>query len=310
MASLSGYGYSALTGPRHPWGCVVVCAIVMTSLGMSPVANAQSSSCPDVRPVVQGTSSDVLGTVAELKLHSCPGAPWSFIIGVRYMSQPGSVDPYVALVYSRPLAPRLSLQLDATLNERSGDTLLNRLPEVSLRWSPFAHRTFLVPSLELSLGSISLYNPQVQAVRAAGVLNLTTQQIRLGPMVELTPSLRFGRLAYATGQTHTFWVGTVGLVVRPTSKTEVGVSYTRQEGSGASPLGYDAVGSDRTLSGRVGVVLSPSATVSVTANVSLQTQPSTITEYVFSWTRSGKWTVGFTWRQSDGRVLLGAGLSP
>jgi len=290
--------------------CAGLLCIALLALWPSPLADAETRGCPDVRPVVGGASSDVLGTVAELSLHWCPGAPWSLITGVRYTSQPGNLNAFISLSYEQQISSRLSLHLDATLNERSGDTLLNRLPELSLRWYPFAHHSFLVPSLELSYGSLFVYSSQAQAWRAGAIVNIAAQQIRLGKIAELTPNFRIGTFAYETGQGNNFWAGTVNLTIRPTSRTSVSVGYLRQGGSGTSALGFDTVGPDQTLSGRVGITLSPSAIVSVTANVSLQTQPSTVTEYGFWWTRPGKWSIGFTWRQSDGHVLLGAGLSP
>jgi hypothetical protein len=233
---------------------------------------------------------------------------WSLRVGLRYTEQRGNVGPFAVAEYSRALDAGWRLIFAASGYERSGDYEIHRLPELTLRWSPPTSSGFLTPSLDLSVGSIQVFRPQAQTERAGVGLTLTTHPMRLGASTEVTPSLRVGGYSYGTGASHSFWVGSASLVHRPTSRMDLGLTYVRQDGTGTSPLAYDYVGLDNYVSGRVGMTLTPSDSASLTTTFGL-TPYAGVREYIVTWTRSAQWTGSLTWRQSDGRLLLGLTLA-
>ncbi len=127
-------------------------------------------------------------------------------------------------------------------------------------------------------------------------------------MIELTPGLQYGNIAYGTGQAHSYWLGTVNLAVRPTPRTELGLFYVKQEATGVSPLAFDQVSLDHLLTARIGQAVTAADWIWAAVTYTLVTPPASVKEYTFSWARAGAWTASVTFRQTDGRVFLGLAL--
>ncbi len=284
---------------------IVLCGLLVFAAWSTPEARAQARLCPNTRLLVGGGSSDLLGIFGELGLRCTPAPSWSLVTGLRYTEQRANVQPFAVLAYETPLALGWRVRLTTSVRERAGDYEIDRLPELYLWWYPPTGPSFLVPSLQLFVGSIATFRPQAQTTRAGGILVLGVRPLRLGANTELTPGLQLGGIAYGTGQNHSYWMGTVNLVIRPTSRTEVGFSYLRQEGFGVSPLAFDQVNLDHLFTARIGGALTRTDWVFVAATFTLVTQPATIKEYVLSWARAGAWTASVTFRQTDGKVFFG-----
>lgn len=293
-------------------GCVACCSILCILLGLgaglSHAADARGTLCPNPRLTPAGGRSDLLGVYVELSLGCQPGPAWNLQTGLRYTEQRGTTEPFVVLTYQQLLAPVWGLIVSASRRERWGDYEIDRLPELTLRWNPNARPVSLViPTLDLSVGSIAVARPQVQTTRVGAVLGLIGLPLALRPPTELRPSMRLATYSYGTGQSHSFWVGTVDLSTRTGPRVEVGVVFNHQEGFGVSPLAYDAINFEETLTGRIGLSVTPSTTVILAATV-LLTQPPSMKEYVLSLYQRGGWNGSVTWRQIDNFVLFSISL--
>ncbi|MGH2361252.1 MAG: hypothetical protein ACRDGM_12030 [bacterium] len=228
--------------------------------------------------------------------------------GFRYTDQRQETLPFLILAYSKPLTTGVTLSVTGSLRERWGDYEIDRLPEVSVQL------TFLPgPSPSVSLqafaGSITTLSTQVHTTRAGVTLDVANL-FRLSPSMDVTPALRFGSIDYGTGQRHEFWVQSALLVIRAAPKVDLGMVYLKQDGQGTSPLLFDLISFDHTLSAWIGFAIMPTARVALSATANLFTVPSwTMKEYTLSWTRHGAWTGSLTWRVSDNRVLVGFSLA-
>lgn len=230
---------------------------------------------------------------------------WTVSAGLRYTDLRASVLPFLVLTYSRPIATDLTFTLTASSLERGGDYEIDRLPEVALQWNVL-HRPTSV-SIQVFGGSITTTSvtPHIQTSRVGFIADLSAP-IRLNSSTDFTPSLRVATINYGTGANHEFWIGTAVLVVRPTARSDVGLAYLKQDSRGTSPLLFDVVNFDHTLTGWVGVVVAPMGRLGLSATANLFTAPSwTMKEYTLSWNRFGEWTASLTWRVTDGRVWLG-----
>ncbi|MGH2359237.1 MAG: hypothetical protein ACRDGM_01675, partial [bacterium] len=84
-----------------------------------------------------------------------------------------------------------------------------------------------------------------------------------------------------------------------------------QDGRGVSPLLFDVVSFDHTLTGWIGFVVVPTGRLGLSATANLFTVPSwTMKEYTLSWTQFGAWTASVTWRVTDSKVWVGFSLAP
>ncbi len=284
--------------------CSILCILLGLGVGLSHAAEDPGTLCPNPRLTPAGGRNDLLGVYVELSLGCQPGPAWSLQTGLRYTEQRGTTEPFVVLTYQRLLAPVWGLIVSASRRERWGDYEIDRFPELTLRWNPNARPvSWVIPTLDLSLGSIAVARPQVQTTRAGAVLGLFGLPLTLPPRAELRPSVRLATYAYGTGQRHSFWVGTADLSTRPAPKVEVGVVFNHQEGFGVSPLAYDAINFEETLTSRIGLSVTRSATVALTATL-LLTQPVSMKEYVLALYQPGGWNGSVRWRQIDNLVLF------
>jgi hypothetical protein len=252
----------------------------------------------------EGGRGDLLGLFAGLGVRCTLSPLWTLTAGVRYTQQRGDPRPYFVLTYTRPVAPHTSLSVTASVLERHGDYEIDRMPEISLHWTPTAGTWALKPSLGVFVGAVSALGPRSQTTRAGATLDLTGA-FRGGPRLAVSPALRVGSIAYGTGERHQFAIAQIRVTARPTASTEVGVHYVTQGGSGTSPLAFDGVAFERTVNGWLGVRVRPTGGIIASVLLNLATEPASVKEYSLSWAQYGDWTASLIYRATDGRMLVG-----
>lgn len=267
-----------------------------------PQLSGAGTFCPQIVPRAAVGRNDFLGRYVETYVRCVPSQPWQLTVGWRYTERAQQVLPYGMVSYS-PRAPTgWDLSIIASYRERLGDYEGNRLPEL------IARRTWngpgWVPSLEMSVGAISIIEPAVSAERFGISAGLRPPVVRLSPRAELRGNLRGGLYAYGSGQSHSYWVADLTAARRLPRGGEIGLTYTRQDGAGSSPLAYDFTGFDQYVTARLGWPVSGSLNGSASVSFGLTTPMVTVREYALSISHAGGWSVGATLRMSDSRVLV------
>lgn len=288
---------------------VAVCALLallalLAVVGMAREAQAVDllSICPGLRPLVDAGRSDVLGPWAELGLR-CGSGPLSFQTGVRYTGLAQGAAPFAVLSLTYPLAPSLALNLTGSLRERWGDYEINRLPELSLQWSP-GFSSFLHPTFTLSAGIIDALQQNTQAFRTGGTATFSFTPLHVVGL-NVGATVQFGDYAYGTGQGFSYWTGVMSVSAQVTHSLQVGVAYVHQEGTGVSPLSYDFVGPDRYLAGQVSLALTPAVTISLGGTFNVPGLPTPMRDLTLSLSHPSQgWSVGVTWHQPTGQAVV------
>jgi hypothetical protein len=287
----------------------VLASFALVAVAAGPIEEAElSPTCQDLRPIVGGGRGDLLGLYGEASLRCRPMPALTVQLGLRYTEQRRNVSSFLVLSYDWPLGPGWWLNAKASVRERAGDYEIDRTPEITLRWVPAAPGALLLPAVDLSAGSISVHLPRNSATRVGAILSVSTRQVAFGPSGVVWGDVRLGSYSYGSGQNHNFWSGSVSLGVRPSAATEAVLTFFRSEGFGVSPLAFDNVGLDEVVTGRLSFQMSPTLTLSAGSTIALLAQPVAVREHFVTLTKVGAWTVGVTYRLSDGRLLFTAAL--
>lgn len=258
--------------------------------------------CPQIIAGVGVGQNDFLKRFVETYVRCVPSQPWQLTVGWRYTERVQQALPYGMVSYS-PRAPTgWDLSIIASYRERLGDYEGHRLPELIARRS--WDGPGWVPSLELSVGAISIIEPAVSTERFGITARLRPPVVHLSPSAELRGNLRGGLYAYGSGQSHSYWVADLTAAKRLPRGGEIGLTYTRQDGTGSSPLAYDFTGFDQYVTARLGWPVSGSLNGSASVSFGLSTPVVTVREYVLSISHARGWSVGATLRMSDSRVLV------
>jgi hypothetical protein len=225
------------------------------------------------------------------------------LFGVRYASRTGSLNPFAVLTYSTTVAPHLRLMMIGSFRERVGDHEIHRMPDLWLRFDiPVMGWHF---GLEAMAGHIHNLSLDVGTSRFGQRISLASPAwpILQGSAFGVGASMTWQQ--YGTGASHSFWQAWASWRTEFSAAVAFHLSYAVQDAVGTSPLAFDAVGRDQTLTPALHFRLTPEDVVSVAAVFGVIPE-FTPREYVLSWSRLGWWSLSATWRQSDGRILLGA----
>jgi hypothetical protein len=285
----------------------LIVGLVLAALGVVGTAqesrgNDLLSLCPGLRPLVDAGRSDVLGPRAEFGIR-CGGTPLNLQMGLRYTGLGQGAMPFAVLSLVYPLSSSLALSVTGSLRERWGDYEINRLPEVTLQWSP-ASSGFIRPTFTLSAGLIDALQQNTEAFRAGGTAAFAVTPVRIAG-IDFGATVQFGDYAYGTGQGFTYWTGVVSASTQVSPSLQLGVAYIHQEGTGVSPLAYDFVGPDQYLAGQFSLALTPAITISLGGTFNVPGLPTPMRDLTLSLSRPSQgWSVGVTWHQPSGQAVL------
>lgn len=254
--------------------------------------------CSTVRPLVNGGYSTVLGAYGELGVR-CPWGPWTLQVGGRYTTLEHGTEPFTILSYDTALSPIWHLDVTASTREHLGDYEVDRLPEVTLLWTPvLPPNSFVMPSVFVSEGWLQTVLPiEGQTVRSGGILNLSTRPFRIGS-VTISANYQLGDYYYATAQNTSYWEGTFNASAPISPSTSIALSYQHNEGFGATPLVFDFVSYDNFVWGSISETLGPNASLTFATqfNINVPGYTGPTREYTLTYTKvSEGWSIGIGW---------------
>lgn len=204
--------------------------------------------------------------------------PWTTLtLGATYSETLG-VEPLVALALTRPLPRGWNSYFTASYGALGGDYRVERLPEIVLAKGDRVPGSKLNYGLEVGAGNYRVRPNEINGYRLHAVVQLTTPSYALGRTVSASAGVGYRQYVYASSQHAASWA-TAGITLAPSPAFSATLSYLRQIPSGASPLLFDAIGQENTLTG--GLTVRPAQTVTFTHSQSYSFTSRTITARVF-----------------------------
>lgn len=279
----------------------LVCLAILTAPRGSG-ARTSEPGCQHLRlsPAVGRTG--VLGTYAELAA-TCGIADGGVLrFGVRYTESRMDLRPYAALQYVWPLGDT-TVSLNVGLRERIGDWEVDRLPEVTVRWT-LNPPSLLRGALEVTFGRFSTHAAgEGGRVGARLRLSSRTMPVRSGT-TWLT--LDAAHYRYDRSQTQTSLQWTVHLHLPLTRDLGFQLGYQHVDAFGLSPLRFDSVSPTRVWSGYLLGPVGQRGTWWAGLSADTWATPAILELHV-----GGRMELGWlslTYRLGDGRVFLTGGL--
>jgi len=288
----------------------LVMMTVLIAQGNLQAQTPRPGPCADARTMVGVGVRDVMAGYLEAGVRCPITPPLTLLLGWRYTAQRGYAWPVGILSYEQPLSPTWLMNLTASLHERPGDYEIDRLPELRLKWTPQLDDALVSPSVDLFTGYIRVDTPMAETERSGAALSLSTRSFVSDPRTNVSASGKVAKYWYGTGESYSYWTGSLTVAVRPVTVTEFALIYSETQGFGTSPLVFDLATPDRTVTGRMGFMLNSGDVVFVSAVLSLLTSPTRMEEYDLSWSKPGEWAATVTWRLTDDKVLFGFTLPP
>lgn len=214
-----------------------------------------------------GGYNNVLGIhlAAGRVLTLAPGA--SLILGAAYAEATGT-DLLAVLTVARPLPGGWRASFEASHGALGGDYRVDRLPEASLAAGGRIAASLFQYGLELGAGFYRVRPAGVSGFRAQALARLSTVPIPLGRVLSVSAEAGYWQAAYGSAGHGAGW-GIVRLGAALSTDTLLTLTYARQVTTGASPLRFDALSPDHSLTASFavrpasGIVLTHSQTYSL-----------------------------------------------
>lgn len=267
---------------------VLALTIVLVTLTISPAAGQYTAT---------GSKNAILGIYLSAG-RMVTLAPWTTLtLGATYSETLGT-EPLVALGYSRPLSGGWNVAFVASSGGIGGDYRVDRLPEVSLSRGAQLPGTGLFYGLELGAGNYTVRPNGLTGYRFHAAARLSTPAYPLGRFAGTAAEIGYRQFAYTAAAHGAGW-GTARLTITPAPPLSLTFSYLRQIPSGSSPLLFDAMGEESTLSGSVSFRVLPAVTLSHAQAYSYLSGALVDRIYGLSVTVPGGPTISVSWDTVD-----------
>jgi len=230
---------------------VLALATFLVTLSISPAAGQYTAT---------GAKTAILGVYLSAgRILSI--APWTTLtLGGTYSETLGT-EPLVSLALTHPLPRGWNATFTASSGGIGGDYRVDRLPEVSFTRGDRVPGTSLSYSVELGAGNYTVRPNGLTGYRIHAAAQLSTPAYPLGRLASISAAIGYRQYAYATSLHAASW-GTAGITITPLPRVSMTLSYLRQIPGGSSPLLFDAVGAESTLTGGVSLRPHPMLTLS------------------------------------------------
>lgn len=230
---------------------VLVFAAMLVTLWVSPAAGQYT---------ITGSKNSILGVYLSAGRILSLAPRTTLTLGATYTDTLG-VEPLASLALGYALPRGWTATFTASSGGIGGDYRVDRLPEVSVAKGDRVPGTSLSYGIELGAGNYTVRPNGLTGYRIHGVAQLNTPAYPLGRIVSASAGLGYRQYVYASTQHGAGW-GTVAITIAPAPAVSVTLSYLRQIPSGTSPLLFDGMGAESTLTGGITLRPVPGLTVS------------------------------------------------
>jgi|GEM_PF-6962163 len=234
----------------RPVGAVAL-AVFLLTLWVSPAAGQYTAT---------GAKSGILGVYLSAGRILSIAPRTALTLGGTYSETLGT-EPLISLVLTHPLPRGWNATLTASSGGIGGDYRVDRLPEVSVTRGDRVPGSSLSYSVELGAGNYTVRPNGLTGYRLHAAAQLSTPAYPLGRLASASAAIGYRQYAYAAAAHGAGW-GTAGLTITPLPLVSMTLSYLRQIPGGSSPLLFDAMGEESTLTGGIALRPLPALTLS------------------------------------------------
>jgi len=230
---------------------VLAFAAMLVTLWASPAAGQYT---------ITGAKNSILGVYLSAGRILSLAPRTTLTLGATYTDTLG-VEPLASLALGYALPRGWTATVTASSGGIGGDYRVDRLPEVSVAKGDRVPGTSLSYGIELGAGNYTIRPNGLAGYRLHATAQLSTPAYPLGRLASISAAIGYRQYAYATSLHAASW-GSAGITITPLPLLSMTLSYLRQIPSGTSPLLFDGMGAESTLTGGITFRPVPGLTVS------------------------------------------------